>query len=187
MVVRMTRKQRWALAVGIPLLLLSFVVVTVNVSLRILGFRAFTIPSAAMVPTLQPGDRFFVDTLAYTDKAPQRGDVVTFVRQGMGETIWVKRVIAIGGDVIEGADYEVILNGHVLHEAYVAPVDASEAPPPTFGPLTVPAGKLFLVGDARQNSNDSRYFGFVDSKDIRGKVLYIYWSSNSSRIWQRVN
>jgi signal peptidase I len=127
-----------------------------------------------MVPTLQPGDRFFVDSIAYANKAPQRGDVITFVREGLGDTMWVKRVIANGGDVIEGVDEEVTLNGHVLHEPYVAPLDTSEALPPPFGPLMVPAGKLFLIGDARQNSNDSRYFGFVDSEEIRGKVLYIF-------------
>jgi signal peptidase I len=182
----MNRKQRWALTFGLALIFVCLAVIAANLCLRVFGFRAFTIPSAAMVPTLQPGDRFFVDALAYTDKAPQRGDVVTFVRQGMGDTIWVKRVIAIGGDVIEGTGYEVTLNGQVLHEPYVAPVDASEAPPPPFGPVTVPAGKLFLIGDARQNSNDSRYFGFVDLKEIRGKALYIYWSRNSSRVWQRV-
>jgi signal peptidase I len=97
-------------------------------------------------------------------------------------------VIAVGGDVIEGEDQIVKLNGAVLRESYIAPVDASEGPsiPIPFGPVTIPPGKFFVIGDHRQVSNDSRYFGSVDSKEIQGKVTYIAWSRDSSRNWTRV-
>jgi len=181
--------SRWVLVFAIPLallVLLGLVALTTNLGVRAFGIQPYTIPSEAMVPTLQPGDRFFVDTLAYAKQAPQRGDVVTFVRDITGETIWAKRVIAIGGDIIEGSGDEVKLNGHVLHESYVAPINASEPVPDHFGPVTVPAGNFFVMGDNRRNSNDSRYFGYVDARHIRGKVTYIYWSKDQSRIWQPV-
>jgi len=149
---------------------------------HIIGIRAYVIPSASMSPTLQPGDRFFVDTFAYLSKPPKRGDVITFLREDPDEGLFVKRVIAVGGDSIECDGDRVILNGAVLHETYVAPATPSEAIPVSFGPATVPVGKLFVMGDSRSNSNDSRYFGFIDSKQVRGKVLYIYFSKDSSRI-----
>jgi signal peptidase I len=166
--------------------LLILFVVSLNLGSRAVGLRAYTIPSAAMIPTLRPGDHFLVDTLAYTNSSPQRGDVVTFVHPAPGASLFVKRVIAVGGDVIEGEDEVVKLNGAVLREPYIAPVDGSEPPPVSFGPITIPPGDFFVIGDARQNSNDSRYFGFVDSKEIRGRVTYILWSKDPSRNWTRV-
>jgi len=141
-----------------------------------------------MVPTLQRGDRFLVNALAYTTIGPQRGDVIIFTHRDPeeGEVLWVKRVVAVGGDVIECAGDKVILNGRVLHETYLAPADESGSWPDPTGPIAVPPGKFFVMGDSRQNSNDSRFFGFVDSTQIRGKVTYVYAAKDRSRDWTRV-
>lgn len=180
------RLNPWVLrGLGLFVVLVLFVLV-LNLCLVALGFRAYTINSAAMAPTLQFGEHILVNWRAFKNASPQRGDVVTFVRPDVGKFVFVKRVIAAGGDVIEGEGDIVKLNGAILHEPYIAPVDTSIPPPPSFGPVTVPAGKFSVIGDARQISNDSRYFGCVDSKNIRGKVTYIYWSKEPSRDWTRV-
>jgi len=176
----------WVVGTAATFVVLILFVLSVNVCLLAVGFRAFTIASGAMAPTLQSGDRILVDTRAYMVKPPERGDVVAFVRPDVGNYIFVKRVVAVGGDVIEGAGGVVKLNGAILQEPYVAPIDLSNDSPIDFGPVTVPSGAFFLIGDARQNSNDSRYFGCVNLKQIRGRVAYIYWSKDSSKDWTRV-
>jgi signal peptidase I len=176
----------WLVGTAATFLVLILFILSVNVCLLAVGFRAFTIASGAMAPTLQSGDRILVDTRAYTVKPPERGDVVAFVRPDVGNSLFVKRVVAVGGDVIEGTGDVIKLNGAILHEPYVAPIDMSNDPPTDFGPITVPPDALFLIGDARQNSNDSRYFGCVNLKQIRGRVAYIYWSKDSSKDWTRV-
>jgi signal peptidase I len=177
----------WILAVTLPVGLFALFVFTVRVGLRAGGVRAYVISSAAMAPTLEAGDRVFVNNFAYASGMPDRGDVVTFVREGTAGTVWVKRVIAIGGDVIEGSGDQITLNGQVLHEPYLTPIDSSEPVPDPFGPVTVPAGSFFVMGDNRHHSNDSRYFGFIDAKNVRGKVAYIYWSKDAVRNWTRVH
>jgi signal peptidase I len=180
-------RNPWVLgALGLIVVLILFVF-TLNLGIRAFGFRAYKINSSAMAPTLQLGERILVNARSYMGASPQRGDVVTFMRPEVSSSIvFVKRVIALGGDTIEGKGDIVKLNGTVLEEPYIAPIDAAIDPPVSFGPETVPAGKVFLIGDARQISNDSRYFGFVDLKNIRGKVIYIWVSKNSSRTWTRV-
>lgn len=181
------RLNPWAVGAVALFVLLILFILTMNLCLRAFGFRAYTINSAAMAPMLRPGEHILVNANAYSSASPQRGDLVTFVRPDVaGEVVFVKRVVAVGGDTIEGEGDLVKLNGVILHEPYTAPINKSDEPPVPFGPVSVPAGKFFVMGDARRNSNDSRFFGCVDLKDIRGKVIYIVWSKNPSRNWTRV-
>lgn len=180
------RLNPWVVGAAATFVVLILFVLSVNLCLLAVGFRAFTIASHAMAPTLQLGDRILVDTRAYMVKQPERGDVVAFVRPDVGKSLFVKRVVAVGGDVIEEAGNVVKLNGAILQEPYIAPIDMSKAPPIDFDPTTVPPGAVFVIGDARQNSNDSRYFGCVNLKQIRGRVAYIYWSKNPSKDWTRL-
>jgi signal peptidase I len=161
--------------------------------------QAFFIPSPSMVPTLRPGDRILVNRLAYRFGDVQRGDVVvftdpsatedasvvkrvvTFLVEGLGVTRpadddFVKRVIGLPGDTIEIADGQVLVNGTPLHEPYL------DRPPDTrsFGPVTVPAGDLFVLGDNRLESADSRFpppegLGFVPLDHVVGRASVIVW------------
>jgi len=179
----------WTLAIAVPLVLVVLfvlLVATFSFGAQAFGLRSYVKVGVDMSPMLQQGDRFVVETRTYEKHAPQRGDVIVFAREGFGNSVWAKRVIAVGGDTIGVANDKVTLNGKVLAEPYLAPITASEPLPDPFGPVTVPAGSLFLLGDNRHNSNDSRYFGFVNVKNVRGRVIFIYWSKDSSRRWTRV-
>jgi len=178
--------NRWSLTLALLLALINSIAGGTRFYIsRILHVGAYVMASSSMSPTLRAGDRIVVDTSAYSTEPPKRGDVVAFVRPGSGETIWAKRIVAVGGDVIEGAD-NVKVNGQLAKEPYLPPPDDSEAPTDPFGPLIVPPNAYFVMGDDRRNSNDSREFGFIERSQLRGKILYLYWSGDRSRIGKTI-
>jgi signal peptidase I len=138
--------------------------------------------SNAMEPTLFKGDKFMIDKNYYRQHPCERDDLVAM---RIEEAQTVKRVIAVGGDTIEGRDKGVFLNGHVLDEAFAYhPRGGGNVPEQdNFGPITVAAGKYFVMGDNRDSSRDSRMddFGQVDQNAIVGRPLYIYWGHTWSR------
>ena len=175
------RMSKWWFALTIPasLIILSL---SGGVLIRASGFRSFAVPSTSMEPTIQRGDRIVVDNRAFRLQGPQYRDVVVCYRDG---TFLIKRVIALGGDTVEGQNGNIILNGRVVNESYIqhsrmgSPIEWQVSGMDwmqTFGPVTVPAGKYFVLGDNRDVSLDSRSpeFGFVDRGSILGKVLYVY-------------
>lgn len=165
--------------------------------------QAFKIPSGSMIPSLLIGDHILVNKFIYgtkiplTDKKiliwrnPERGDIIVFRYPENPKKDFIKRVIATGGDIIEEKDKTVYVNGKALIEPYAHHFDRSIRPPgldprDNFGPIMVPEGKVFVMGDNRDQSYDSRFWGFVDTKDIRGKALIIYWSWDPDN-WLRFN
>lgn len=132
------------------------------------------IPSSSMNPIIGKSDLIIVNRLAYAKSSPQRGDIIVFKK---GKTISVKRVIGIGGDTIELKDGYVYLNGTILDEDYT--MDGSFTLPLADGNsqslFAVPEGSLFVLGDNRENSSDSRYWGdpYVKINAIYGKVISI--------------
>jgi signal peptidase I len=148
---------------------------------KALRVGAYVIASDAMNPTLRVGDRIIVDTAAYSRKPPGRGDVIVFVRDESGETLYPKRVIGLPGDRVEGTD-SVKINGQALQERYLAAPDPAMATTAPFGPITIPPNHYFVMGDFRQDSLDSREYGPIDVSQIRGQVLYMYWSRDRTRI-----
>ncbi|HYL63067.1 MAG TPA: signal peptidase I [Candidatus Methylomirabilis sp.] len=148
-------------------------------------------PTDAMPPALVDGDRFMVDTHAYLHESPRRGDVVLFQMPGQPSTESVKRVIALGGDVMEGKQDGMYLNGRRLDEAYLAPRSAKQEQTyeeiTIYGPLKVPQGTLFVLGDNRQDSYDSRYYGAVPASKIKGRALYVYLSHVWSHIGRTIH
>lgn len=128
----------------------------------------FAIRSASMSPTLVGGDSVLVDKLART---PSRGGLVAFRRPGSGE-ILLKRVVALAGDRVGLEDGVLVVNGHRVRERYADP-DAIDSV--YFGPVTVPAGRMFVLGDNRANSEDSRDFGAVPTKNIMGRAIARLW------------
>ncbi|MFN3740884.1 MAG: signal peptidase I [Thermodesulfovibrionales bacterium] len=164
--------------------------------------QAFKIPSGSMIPTLLVGDHLLVNKFIYgiklpfTDKRilvikkPQRGDIVVFRYPEDPSRDFIKRVIAVEGDVVEEKDKVVYVNGQPLHEPYIQHTDRNRnpfEPRDNFGPYIVPKNKLFVMGDNRDQSYDSRYWGYVDLKDVKGKALIIYWSWDSEKNMVRFN
>jgi len=171
------------------------IIIAVLLALVIRTFiiQAFKIPSGSMLPTLQIGDHILVSKFIYGVKIPLTGatlipisdpkpnDIVVFQFPKNPELDYIKRVIAIAGDIVEIRDKKISINGKPFidtHGVYKDPLilPAAAAPRDNFGPVTVPAGKIFVMGDNRDNSFDGRFWGFVDLKAVRGKAWAIYWS-----------
>ncbi len=138
-------------------------------------FQAFYIPSESMEPTLIERDRVIVNKLSYRLHDVNRGDLVVFDRPPNEPPTEVeeliKRVIALGGETIEGRDGEIYIDGRLLVEPYLK-VPASSG---SFGPVTVPEGHVFVMGDNRTNSRDSRIFGPIDEDLIVGRAFVRVW------------
>jgi signal peptidase I len=172
--VRVPTRRSYALG---TLVLCAAVITGLAFPDRIFGLRGYRYPTESMSPTLAEGDRFAVDVRYYKTHRPKRGDVIAFEDPTSGALL-VKRVIAVEGDTIQGGPDGTIVNGRLLSEPYTVQVSA-ETPVgsnPKFGPISIPSNKLFVMGDNRGNSYDSRYFGFVDVSQVKGKPLYIYYS-----------
>ncbi len=161
--------------------------------------QAFWVPSGSMEPTIQIGDHIFVNKLAYTIRfpltdialteieSPKRGEVVVFVRPDQPETDLIKRVIAVGGDTVEIRKRKLYINGEEAEDPHAH--FAERAPHHQRNnrrPLTVPPGKFFVMGDNRDRSLDSRFWGFADITDVKGRATFVYWSRDSQKCWNRV-
>jgi len=161
-------------------------------------FQAFFIPSGSMEPTLMPGDRVLVNKIPYYFHDPRRGDIIVFEnphpgtepdrgiiggffhwlgtglgfsKPGTAEEDYIKRVIGLPGDVLEAHDGHVYVNGQRLTEPYLDGVKTAD-----FGPTKVPDGQLFVMGDNRNNSLDSRFsLGTVPIDKVVGKAFVIIW------------
>jgi signal peptidase I len=136
--------------------------------------QAFWIPSPSMEPTLDVGDRVLVNKLSYKLHDVHRGDLVVFERPAGASTgqdgeikDLIKRVIAVGGDTIEAREGNVYVNGERLDEDYLEPGTPTDNLPLT----TIPEGRVFVMGDNRTNSEDSRIFGPIDENDIVGRAF----------------
>lgn len=134
--------------------------------------RAFTVDGPSMLPTLQDGQRLLVDRLTYRFQEPQRGDVVVFRYPANARQHFIKRIIAVPGDQVLISRGTVYVNGVALEEPYIAgPMFGS------FGPVIVPPDSYFVLGDNRNNSEDSRdrRVGFVPRANIVGRAIWRYW------------
>ena len=171
--------------------------------IRTFVVQAFKIPSGSMIPTLLIGDHILVNKFIYgikipfTEKKilmfnkPERGDVIVFKYPENPKKDFIKRVVAVEGETIDEKDKVVYVNGKVMNEPYAHHYDrylrpGGHDPRDTFGPVTVPEDKVFVMGDNRDQSYDSRYWGFVDLNDIRGEAFIIYWSWDTND-WVRFN
>lgn len=135
------------------------------------------IPSDSMVPTLEIGDRLVVEKVSYYWRSPERGEIVVFdpppQLQQLGFTqdqAFIKRVIGLPGDTVEVQGGSVILNGNPLREPYIA-----QAPAYTMPLVTVPADQFFVMGDNRNNSNDSHVWGFLPRGNIIGRAAFRFF------------
>jgi signal peptidase I len=138
--------------------------------------EAFYIPSESMVPTLEVGDRLFVNKFIYRFHEPERDDIVVFKSvEGStegGQEDLIKRVVGLPGDEISVQDGVLFVNGEAKEEPYVNHQSPDTS---SFGPVTVPEGKFFMMGDNRADSLDSRFFGAVPFENIEGEAFFIFW------------
>jgi signal peptidase I len=186
--------REYAEAIGMALLLALFI--------RTFIVQAFKIPSGSMIPTLQIGDHILVNKLAYGVRipfleryalefgTPQRGDVVVFIFPDDRSKDFIKRVIGVAGDTVEVRGKKVYINGKQIKDphAYFGGDDPDNSTPiarEDYGPKTVPENHIFVMGDNRDRSYDSRFWGYVDLNDVRGKAFLIYWSWDGGDRWVR--
>jgi signal peptidase I len=176
--------------------------IVIALFVRTFVIQAYKIPSGSMKPTLQIGDHILVSKFNYGIKlpflrttlipvgAPQRGDIVVFIYPEDRSKDFIKRLIGVPGDTIEIRNKKIFLNGLPYSDKHGVYVDnlvipGAVQPRDNFGPVTVPEGSLFVMGDNRDESYDSRFWGFVSQKDVLGKALIIYWSWNQEEHWIR--
>jgi len=164
--------------------------------IRTFVVQAFKIPSGSMEPTLEIGDHILVNKFIYGVKIPftavqlfplekpQRGDVLVFIYPLDPSKDFIKRVVALEGDTVKMSNKKLYINGVEVPDPHAVYTEESALSGEgqkrdNFGPVTVPKGALFVLGDNRDRSLDSRFWGFVPLEDVRGKAFIIYWSWDS--------
>ncbi len=190
------------------------VAVLLALFIRTFAVQAFKIPSGSMKKTLLIGDHILVNKFIYGVKVPfskttiiplkkpKHGDIIVFKFPMDPEKDFIKRVVGIAGDKVEIRNKQVFVNNIKADSTFAQFTDSFIVPgcPPgirqdapcrkdNFGPIKVPENKLFVMGDNRDQSFDSRFWGFVDSKTVNGKAFIIYWSWDSDNFgirWKRV-
>ncbi|MEL4898190.1 signal peptidase I [Crocosphaera sp. Alani8] len=147
------------------------------------GIRTFVaearyIPSSSMEPTLEINDRLIIEKLSYHFREPVRGDVVVFnpteaLKAQDFNDAFIKRIIGLPGETVQVREGKVYVNGEEITEKYIA-----EDPNYDYGPVVVPEGEYLVLGDNRNNSYDSHYWGFVPKDKIIGKAFVRFWPFN---------
>jgi len=180
------------------------VAVVIALFIRTFAVQAFKIPSGSMKQTLQIGDHILVNKFIYGIKIPywrktivpvkdpQKGDVIVFKFPEDPEKDFIKRVIGVGGDVLECRNKKLFVNHKPVNHDFGVYTDSHIYPKhvrkrDNFGPITVPENSLFVMGDNRDESYDSRFWGFVDLKAVNGKAFIIYWSWDKEKFGVRWN
>jgi signal peptidase I len=154
----------------------------------LIGIKPFYLPSASNEPTLLIGDQVIVDL---HKKTPINGTFIVFKSPEDPKKDYLKRVIATQGDLLEIKNKLVFVNNVKLNEPYIVHVDNKVIPKnvssrDNFGPIQIPTGKVFVMGDNRDHSFDSRFFGPIDESAIVGTTLYIYWARDKKRIGMQI-
>ena len=173
--------EAFAVAIVLALIIRTFVV------------QAFKIPSGSMEPTLLVGDHILVNKFIYGEhipftnikvldfRDPKRGEIIVFVYPKDESKDFIKRVMGVGGDKVEIKDKQLFINDKRYDDPYGfykdnAIIPAHVQPRDNFGPVVVPEDSLFVMGDNRDRSADSRFWGFVKINQVKGKAFLIYWS-----------
>jgi len=186
--------REYAEAILMALLLALFI--------RTFIVQAFKIPSGSMIPTLAIGDHILVNKLSYGIRipflekylvsfgAPARGDVIVFIYPEDRSKDFIKRVIGVAGDTVEVRNKKVFINGKAVEDSHAHfegydPQLGGTVNGDNYGPKVVPEGHIFVMGDNRDRSYDSRFWGYVPLSEVRGKAFLIYWSWDGTDRWVR--
>ena len=190
---RKSALREWGEALGVALILALVI--------RSFVVQAFKIPSGSMLPTLQIGDHILVNKFIYGVRVPilgnmlleigtpKHGDVIVFVYPEDPQKDFIKRVVAVAGDVVEIEAKKLTVNGVAVADPYAHYADGEsiggQPQRDNFGPFTVPRGTVFVMGDNRDRSYDSRFWGPVALDQVKGKAFLIYWSWDGDDRWIR--
>lgn len=182
------------------ILLISYELVSMFTWPAFGNYEAFKMPSQSMMNTLEAGENLIADLGAYKDKSPQRNDLIIFIFPGDGKTKYIKRVVGIPGDTVEIADKQLYINNLPFEEPetiiytdtlpdgspHIQPRRNGMDSRDNFGPFVIPAKSYFVLGDNRDNSYDSRYWGVVSHELLVGRAIRITYSGDWSRIGRRI-
>lgn len=174
--------------------MLLFVFIAIISLTNVYFFSPYKIPAKSMVPTLLNGDHILVNKFFYYVREPLPGDIIIFELPRNPKQAFIKRIIGKPGDKIEIKAKALYINDIVISEPYTINTDPQiipqEAQPRDFfGPIIVPKNHLFMLGDNRDYSSDSRFWGFLPVDGVKGKVSNIYWSwdkENKNVRWERI-
>lgn len=188
------RYNKWYVYVGCSILAVFVLQPIVSSSIKSFIIQAYKIPAGSLEPTILRGDHILARKLLAVRQGINRGDFVIFPYPEDRSKDFIKRVVALGGEVIEIVNKQVFINGSQIQEQYVIHSDPEIVPKGTnprdnFGPLTVPEGAVFVMGDNRDESYDSRFWGVVEKASIIGKAHSIYWSWDNELFkvrWKRI-
>jgi len=193
----MSGSRKWTLITAITLGVVAVIVFAASQ----LALTVYRIPSISMYPAIERGDRIFATNFSYGIPIPllggklgasrvRRGDIVVFPRPGQGGVDYIKRVIALEGETVEMRGGRVWVDGRRLEEPYfhrdpwALEVRATRGGKPfRLPPVTVPPGHLFVLGDNRFNSVDSRHFGFVPEASVKSRGWLVYFSREPNKGW----
>ena len=167
----------------------------------------YYVPSGSMEYSLMPGDRVVVDKTAYgwripytkfdviAGHAPQRGEIALFDSPDDGKML-IKRIVAVGDDVVALQDGHLFINGVALARGdggdleqfgdRIATLNLRDGGGPSFSRLRVPSGKVLAIGDHRGNSQDGRFFGFIDERELYGRAVAVYYRSEDGFVWKKL-
>lgn len=178
------------------------IAVVIALFIRTFIVQAFKIPSGSMLETLQIGDQILVNKFIYgikipfTDgrvlipfKDPQPGDIVVFKYPEDPSKDFIKRVVAVAGDTVSIVDKQLYVNGDPVTNEPYAMYSRLPTHVDNMSPVKVPENKLFVMGDNRDNSHDSRFWGFVNLSAVKGEAFMIYWSWDRDKFgvrWHRI-
>lgn len=177
-------------------LVLSYFIIQplISTSIKVFLVQAYKIPAGSLKPTLLIGDHILAKKLFAVKAGINRGDMIIFPFPEDTAKDFIKRVVAIGGETIEIVNKKVFINGKLIEEPYVVHSDPHIIPEglqprDNYGPSMVPEDLLFVMGDNRDQSYDSRFWGFIEKAAVTGKACTIYWSWDKENFkvrWNRI-
>jgi len=185
---QLKRWQKWWAYIALFLAANFVVLPLLSTYIRNHIVQPFTVSTGSMAPTLKPGEMIIADMRLNCDECRgeiQRGDLVVFYAPKQKGVVYVKRIIGLAGDEIRTDGNEIFINNEAL--AWLLEKNTAQRAVSSMGTITVPSGQVFVVGDNRQNSRDSRHFGTIPSRDVIGRVKQIIWSRGEGGVrWSRV-
>ena len=183
-----TTRSGGAARTFISIVIMVALVIAITILLRLFVFIPYEIPSGSMEDTIRTGDMVFSEKISYYMRSPEYGDIVTFKDPEVAGRVLIKRVIATEGQTVDLVNGKVVVDGEVLDEPYVegrASYELNHYAPgvqPISYPFVVPEGHLWLMGDNRTNSLDSRYYGAIPVSSLIGRAFCTYWPLNHARL-----